>query len=96
MVRNKNLTRIDIAKKISKELGFSLIYSKKLVDDIINIFSQQIAENDLILKNIGSFSLINKNERVGRNPITKVDYVIRRRKSISFTASKNLLKKINL
>mgnify|MGYP001307298595 CR=1 FL=1 len=95
-MRNKNLTRIDIAKKISKELGFSLIYSKKLVDDIINIFSQQIAENDLILKNIGSFSLINKNERVGRNPITKVDYVIRRRKSISFTASKNLLKKINL
>ncbi len=93
---NKNLTRNDIAKKISEELGFSLIYSKKLVDEIIVIISQQLIEGNLILKNIGSFRLIKKGERVGRNPNTKVEYIIKKRKSISFIASKNLLKRINI
>jgi len=95
-VINKNLTRNDIAKKISEELGFSLIYSKKLVDEIIVIISQQLIEGNLILKNIGSFRLIKKGERVGRNPNTKVEYIIKKRKSISFIASKNLLKRINI
>ena len=93
---NKNLTRNDIAKKISEKLGFSLIYSKKLVDEIIVIISQQLIEGNLILKNIGSFRLIKKGERVGRNPNTKVEYIIQKRKSISFIASKNLLKRINI
>ena len=58
--------------------------SESLADPIIR-------ESHLNLKNIGSFSLISKKERIGRNPKTKKEYVISERKSVSFKPSKSLL-----
>ena len=55
----------------------------------------KIKDNDLNLKNLGSFKIINKKERVGRNPKTKEEFLIKPRKSISFTASKNFKLDIN-
>ena len=45
--------------------------------------------------NIGSFRLLNKNERVGRNPKTSETFKISARSSISFKASKKLIKDLN-
>ena len=50
---------------------------------------EQLKKNNLIIKNIGSFKLIEKNERIGRNPKTKEEFIICKRKSISFLSSKN-------
>ena len=62
---------------------------------MIIIFSQNIKKNNLILKNIGSFKILNKSERIGRNPKTGEDFIIKKRKSVSFITSENLTKKIN-
>ncbi len=91
----KNLNKKDISIFLSKQKGFSNSFSKKIINDLIEAMSSIITSNKLILKNIGSFKLINKNSRIGRNPKTKKIYEIKSRKVVSFKTSSALLKKIN-
>ena len=91
----KNINKGNIIKALSVKTGFSANFSKKLIEDLIQIIIQNIKADELVLKNLGSFKLIQKNERVGRNPKTKEEFSISPRKSISFTPSKNLIEKLN-
>ena len=90
MVRD-NLKKIDLAKKLSDKMGFSQNLSKKIVDDLIKIIIENIKLDNFNLKNIGSFKILSKNQRIGRNPITKKKYIISARKSIKFIASKRII-----
>ena len=95
-MKKNNLTKIDIVKELSKKTGYSLELSKILINNLLIVLISSIKKNKLNLKNIGTFKLINKLERIGRNPITKKNFVITARKSISFIASKKLLSVVNL
>ncbi len=90
-----NLKKLDIIKDLSVKVGYSSSYSKKLVNDLIDIISENIKYGHLNLKNVGSFKIISKKERIGRNPKTKKEYVVSQRKSVSFKPSKSLLVRIN-
>ena len=91
-----NITKIIFSKNISEKTGFPISFSKKIVDELLIIFTEMIKNNDLVLKNIGTFRLLKKNERIGRNPKTKEEFLISKRKSIKFIVSKNLSKILNL
>ena len=86
---NINLKKIDIIKSLSKKTGFSQNFSKKIIDDLLKILLINIKNGNFVLKNIGSFKVILKKQRIGRNPKTKEEFVISKRKSLSFTPSKN-------
>ena len=90
MVRD-NLKKIDLVKKLSNKMGLSQNLSKKIVDDLIKIIIENIKLDNFHLKNIGSFKILSKNQRIGRNPITKKKYIISARKSIKFIASKRII-----
>ncbi len=91
----KNLNKIDISSNLSKEKGYSLLYSKKVINNLIEVLIDSIKESELAIKNIGNFKLIKKKQRIGRNPKTNEEFIISERQSISFKVSKNLIKKIN-
>jgi integration host factor subunit alpha len=95
-VKKNNLTKIDIAKELSGKTGFSLDLSKILINNLLVILISIIKKKKLNLKNIGTFKIINKSERIGRNPKTKENFVITSRKSLSFIASKKILSVVNL
>ena len=90
-----NLKKIDLIKNLVENIGFSEIYSKKIVDDLFEIITLNIKTGKFVFKNVGSFKLIQKKERIGRNPKTKKEFVISKRKSISFKPSKKILNKLN-
>ncbi len=90
-----NFKKDDLINNLSKKSGFSYNYSKKLINDFIEFLIINIKKNDLRLKNLGSFTLVSKKKRIGRNPKTLEEFEISARKSLIFTPSKNLLKKIN-
>ena len=94
MTRN-SFKKEDFSKDINNRIGLSLNLSKKIIDDLIIVFSENIKNNKLILKNIGRFKILNKSERIGRNPKTGEDFIIKKRKSISFITSEKLIKRIN-
>ena len=94
-MKKNNLKKIDIEKEISKSIGYPVTYSKKIVDDLIQALNDILKVEQLILKNIGVFKIVFKNERIGRNPKTLQSYTIAKRYSIKFTPSTNLKKKVN-
>ena len=95
MTKN-NFKKEDLSKKLSNKIGYSSLFSNKLISDIIEILKFIIkSKKVLILKNVGSFKVIFKRERSGRNPKTKELHTISERNVISFKASKDLLIKLN-
>ena len=89
---NNNLKKIDIIKNLSIKTGFPMSFSKRLINDLIHVLINNIKEGNLNLKNIGTFKIINKKERIGRNPKTKEKFIISSRNSLVFITSKNLNK----
>ena len=49
MISN-NITKADLAKNLSKKSGFSITFSKKLIDDLLDVLSLSIKANKLKLK----------------------------------------------
>ena len=89
-MHRKNLKKIDIVNNLSNSTGFASNLSKKLIDDLIEIIIQSIKSGHLNLKNIGTFKVIHKNQRIGRNPKTNEEFIITSRNSLSYTPSKKI------
>mgnify|MGYP001372078801 CR=1 FL=1 len=95
MLNNKNFTKNDFIIQISNETGFSKNISKKLINDLLKILIQNLHDEKFVLKNFGTFKLIKKKRRIGRNPKNKKEFVIRARQSLTFAASKKTLNFLN-
>ena len=91
---NKKLKK-DLIKDITFKTGLSSNVSKKIFNDLVNILIQNIKKGSLVLKNVGSFKIIEKKERIGRNPKTKEEFIISARKTVSFTPSKKIIENLN-
>ena len=92
----KNFTRRDLSNQIYKKLGFSKNLSSIIVDDFFEtIINEVIKNNKVKISSFGTFSILNKKERVGRNPKTKVLAKITSRKVVKFKPSLLLKNKLN-
>jgi integration host factor subunit alpha len=87
-VSEKDFKKIDLIKSLSAKTGYPKSYTKKLVEDLIKIMITNIKKGSFNIKNFGKFKIIEKKERIGRNPKTKKKHIINARKSISFISSK--------
>tara|TARA_Y100001958_G_C21015456_1_gene393940 strand:+ start:53 stop:361 length:309 start_codon:yes stop_codon:yes gene_type:complete len=94
-VTRNNYKKIDLSNFLREKKGYSSLFSQKIVDDLIYVISKNLVKGDITLKNLGVFKIIQKSERLGRNPRTKKTYIINKRKSLSFTCSKSFLKTVN-
>ena len=92
----KNLTRKDLSNKIYQELGFSKNFSSTLVDNFFETLIQGLLKSNRIkISSFGTFNVINKKERIGRNPKTKVEAIIVPRKVVKFKSSALIKEKLN-
>ena len=91
-----NLTKEDICIFLSRNKGYSVLYSKRIINNLLEILINEIKENTFNLKNIGTFKILNKKERIGRNPRTKEIYKIKARKTLVFKPSTNLSQEISI
>ena len=88
---NKTLTRAALAEEIQRNVGLSKAESAEFVDGIVEHITAALAEGESVkLAGFGSFVLLEKAERVGRNPKTGESAVIPARKVLSFKASQAL------
>ena len=93
---SNNFTRKDLSNKIHKNIGFSKNLSLKIVDDFFeSIILEIIKSNKIKISSFGTFSVLNKKERMGRNPKTKVEAKIFSRKVVKFKPSLLLKGKLN-
>ena len=91
-----NLTKKDLVNTIYMQLGFSKQISENLIDDFfLTIISNIKQEKKLKLSKFGTFSIRQKNSRIGRNPKTKESKIISSREVVLFKPSKEFKEFVN-
>ena len=91
-----NLTKKDLINQIYMQIGFSKQISESLIDDFLSLFVENlIKEKKIKLSKFGTFTIREKKERVGRNPKTKENKIIKARKVVLFKPSKEFKEFVN-
>tara|TARA_B100000524_G_scaffold343392_1_gene239453 strand:- start:421 stop:723 length:303 start_codon:yes stop_codon:yes gene_type:complete len=92
----KNLGKKEIVSNINNVLGLSSKNIQKIIEDLIEILKDTLVnQNKVSIKNFGTFIIIHKKSRIGRNPKTNQKFNIVARNIVKFKASTFLKRKIN-
>ena len=92
----KNFNRKNLSNKIYQNIGFSKNFSSKIVDNFFEIMvTELIQSNKVKISSFGTFKVMSKKERIGRNPKTKIEAKITSRKVVKFKPSLIIKKKLN-
>ena len=92
----KNFTRKNLANKINKILGFSKNFSLSIVDSFFEtLVIELIKSNNVKITSFGTYKVLNKKARMGRNPKTKIEAKIKSRKVVNFKPAFVFKEKIN-
>lgn len=85
---DKTLTRMDLTEAVFREVGLSRNESAALVDSVLQHISDALVRGEQVkISSFGTFSLRDKNARVGRNPKTGEEVPISPRRVLTFRAS---------
>lgn len=84
---NKN----ELTDKIAAAAGMTKAEAKKAIDATISVIKDTVAAGDKVtLADLGTFSVKERAERVGTNPLTKEKIVIPAKKMVCFKAASSL------
>ena len=96
MNNQNNFTREDIAESLHTDFGLTKKDCIIFVNDIIDIIIDGLKTKGYVkIHNFGSFKVMRKKSRLGRNPKTMDDVIISERNVIKFKPSKMILDHIN-
>ena len=91
-----NLTKLLLSKKISKEINTTIKQSNLFTDAFLELIKNSTKNYKQVkLSEFGTFGYKKTSKRLGRNPKTKVSYIIPPMKKLSFIASNVVRKKLN-
>ena len=89
---DKTLTRMDLSEAVFREVGLSRNESAELVETVLELMSAALVRGEQVkISSFGTFSVREKNARVGRNPKTGEEVPITPRRVLTFRPS-HLLK----
>ena len=84
----KTLTRMDLSESVFREVGLSRNESADLVESVLEKISASLVSGEQVkISSFGTFSIRQKNARVGRNPKTGVEAPIPPRRVLTFRPS---------
>ena len=96
MLDIKTLTRADLAESIYQEVGLSVAESNRIVRSVFEEIIDSLLRGESVkITNFGSFYTKEKKARIGRNPKTLQEFIIKERRVISFYLSNSLKLRIN-
>lgn len=95
MMSNKTLTRMDLTEAVFREVGLSRNESSALVDAVLQHVSDALVRGEQVkISSFGTFSLRDKNARVGRNPKTGEEVPISPRRVLTFRPSQLMKERV--
>lgn len=90
------MTKKDIVKKISEELGCSQVMVKKIVQRSLDTMIEAlVSEGRVELRNFGILEVKQRKSRIVRNPRTGETMKMEAHRAVAFKAGKSMLEKIN-
>lgn len=89
------ITRSDLANRLRERFGLTTADSYKLVDIVFEEIRESLINGEEVkFAGFGSFKILTKSERMGRNPKTGVPAIISARKVASFRPSSEFRKRV--
>lgn len=90
------VTRADLAEALYKEIGLSRTESAALVESVIDhVIDALIRGESVKVAGFGTFTLRDKNERIGRNPKTGEEVPITPRRVLTFKPSQVMRERVD-
>lgn len=90
------MVKSELIKAVSARTGLTQTDSESAINAVITEIGEALFGGQKVeLRGLGSFSITNKAERMGRNPKTGEDAVIPARKVVKFTCSTVLKNHLN-
>ena len=94
--KRNNLSKNIVLKKINYNLGIPNSFSKKILNLLLEIIIEGLNRDGKVkLSGFGTFKILNKKSRIGRNPKTKIETMISSRTVITFKPSLIIKNKLN-
>jgi integration host factor subunit alpha len=96
MDASKTVTRNDLYDTVHRKVGLSLRESADLTESVLNEISDCIVRGETVkLSGFGTFTVRKKGQRIGRNPKTGVEAIIKPRRVLAFKASRLMKTQMN-
>ena len=91
-----SLTKSDIIDSIAEQTGFPKSRSSDIIEALLELIKSSLSSGeDVLISGFGKFTVQEKRERLGRNPYTGEDKMLRARRRVAFKCSGMLRKKMN-
>ena len=92
---DKTLTRMDLAEAVFRDVGLSRHESAQLVESVLDHVSAALVSGEQVkISSFGTFSVRDKNERIGRNPKTGEEVPISARRVVTFRPGQKLKERV--
>jgi DNA-binding protein HU-beta len=90
---NKN----DLAGQMVKDSGVTKVDALKTIDSFIDVVSKELKNDNgkLTLVGFGTFKMIMKKKKKGRNPRTGAEIIIPKKRAVKFVPGKKLKELVN-
>ncbi len=90
------LTKAHVINAIADQIGFTKNHSSEILETVLEIIKRSLESgDDVMISNFGKFCVKEKGERMGRNPSTGEDLMMRSRKVVTFKCSGKLRDRVN-
>tara|TARA_B100000989_G_scaffold295890_1_gene277913 strand:- start:4090 stop:4365 length:276 start_codon:yes stop_codon:yes gene_type:complete len=90
-----SLSKRDIATNISTKAHISVVDSNNILNKLLELLITKSKIKSVKISNFGTFYQHITPKRVGRNPLTKEEYIINPRSKLSLKTSNYIKKLIN-
>ena len=91
------ITRVDLANALKDRFGLTAADSYKMIEVIFSEIEQSLLHGeDVKIAGFGTFKILNKSARIGRNPKTGVPAVISARRVATFHPSNDFRKTVSV
>ncbi|MBL0714262.1 MAG: integration host factor subunit alpha [Desulfosarcina sp.] len=91
-----SLTKANIIQIVTQKTGLTRNRSAHAVEQLLEILKGTLTSGeDVLISGFGKFCVLDKSKRLGRNPATGEDMMLRPRRVVTFKCSGKLRKKCN-
>lgn len=91
MTKRKRLNKKGLARKIARHGGMKMDEAERFLDSLVAVFRETMESNEEItLQNMGSFSIAERGERWGFNPVSGENMIFKPKRRVKFVPSSTL------
>jgi DNA-binding protein HU-beta len=89
------MNKAELIDAIAQQASFSKVDARKFVDAFLDITSTSLEKGDRVtLFGFGTFSIVERRSRIGRNPITGASIKVPAKKIVRFKPGSDLSDKV--